>query len=67
MLSVAEDKGTVQVCATLNIQSYTTAVDINVTLATSNGTGKSMFNSLPCVNKCVNLQLLKVWTTLKCL
>ena len=40
VLSVAEDEGTVQVCATLNIQSYTTSVDINVTLASSDGTGK---------------------------
>ena len=47
MLSVAEDEGTVQVCATLDIQLYTTAVNINVTLATSNGTGKTMLKVFP--------------------
>ena len=35
-LSVVEDEGTVQVCATL---SFNTEVDITVTLATSDGTG----------------------------
>ena len=35
-LSVAEDEGTVQVCATLSLG---TEVDITVTLATSDGTG----------------------------
>ena len=40
-LSVTEDEGIVEVCATLNIPSYITAVDINVTLATSGGTGKN--------------------------
>ena len=35
-LSVAEDEGTVQVCAML---SLSTEVDITVTLAISNGTG----------------------------
>ena len=49
VMSVTEDEGTVQVCATLDIQSYTTAVDIDVTLASSDGTGKTMFNSLLCV------------------
>ena len=37
---VAEDEGTVQVCATLNISLYTTAVNITVTLGTSDYTGK---------------------------
>ena len=37
---VAEDVGTVQVCATLNISLYTTAVNITVTLETKSGTGK---------------------------
>ena len=36
VLSVAEDEGAVQVCATL---SLSTEVNITVTLATSNGTG----------------------------
>ena len=31
------------------IQSYTTAVDIDVILASSDGTGKTMFNSLFCL------------------
>ena len=35
VLSVAEDEGTVQVCATL---SLSTEVEITVTLATNNGT-----------------------------
>ena len=64
MLSVAEDEETVQVCATLNIQSYTTAVDINVILASSDGTGKTMFNSLLCVIVYL-LQLLMVMTTVE--
>ena len=63
-LNVVEDEGTVQVCATLNIQSYTTAVDINVTLASSDGTGKTMFNSLLCVIVYL-LQLLMVMTTME--
>ena len=37
---VTEDVGIVQVCATLNISSYTTAVNITVTLETKSGTGK---------------------------
>ena len=63
-LSVVEDEGTVQVCATLNIQLYTTAVDINVTLATSDGTGRTMFNSLLCVTVYL-LQLLMILTTIE--
>ena len=62
VVSVAEDEGTVQVCATLDIQLYTTAVDINMTLATSDGTGKTMFNSLLCVTVYL-LQLLRILTT----
>ena len=38
VLSVAEDEGTVQVCATL-ITPFVTEFDITVTLATSDGTG----------------------------
>ena len=50
-LSVAEDEGTVQVCATL---SLSTEVDITVTLATSDGTGMCVQPlALPCVNNCV--------------
>ena len=67
VMSVAEDEGTVQVCATLDIQSYTTAVDINVTLATTStdGTGNTiMSNSLLCVIVYL-LQLLMVLTTEK--
>ena len=46
-LSVAEDEGTVQVCATLN--TYT-SVDTTVTLATSDGTGMCVQQlALPCV------------------
>ena len=64
VLSVAEDEGTVQVCASLDIQSYTTAVDINVTLATSDGTGNTiiMSNNLLCVIVYL-LQLLMGMTT----
>ena len=51
MLSVAEDEGTVQVCATL---SLSTEVDITVTIATSDGTGMCVQQlALPCVNSCV--------------
>ena len=39
---VAEDEGRVQVCATLNISLYTTAVNITVTLETRAGTGKKL-------------------------
>ena len=47
-LSVAEDEGTVQVCATL---SLSTEVDITVTLATSDGTGMCVQQlALLCVN-----------------
>ena len=47
VLSVAEDEGTVQVCATLN--TYT-SVDTTVTLATSDGTGMRVQQlALPCV------------------
>ena len=63
-LNVVEDEGTVQVCATLNIQLYTTAVDINVTLATSDGTGKTMLNSLLCVIVYL-LQLLMILITME--
>ena len=38
MLSVAEDEGTVEVCATLSTHSIT-EVDIAVTFNTSDGTG----------------------------
>ena len=41
MLNVAEDEGTVQVCATL-ITPFVTEFDITVTLATSDGTGINM-------------------------
>ena len=41
MLNVAEDGGTVQVCATL-ITPFVTEFDITVTLATSDGTGINM-------------------------
>ena len=51
VLSVAEDEGTVQVCATLSLG---TEVDITVTLATSVGTGMCVQQlALPCVNNCV--------------
>ena len=54
VLSVAEDEGTVQVCATL-ITSFVTEFDITVTLATSNGTGMCVQQlALPCVNNCVS-------------
>ena len=38
-LSVTEDEGTVEVCATLNFPLFIITVDIAVTLATSDGTG----------------------------
>ena len=48
MLSVAEDEGTVQVCATL-FNTYN-SIDITVTLATSDGTGMCVQQlALPCV------------------
>ena len=53
VLSVVEDEGTVQVCATLAL-SLDTEVDITVTLATSVGTGMCVQQlALPCVNNCV--------------
>ena len=53
VLSVAEDEGTVQVCATL-ITPFVTEFDITVTLATSNGTGMCVQQlTLPCVNNVV--------------
>ena len=63
-LSVAEDEGTVQVCATL---SLSTEVDITVTLATSDGTGMCVQQlALLCVNNYF-LQLMMVLTTRECL
>ena len=38
-LNVAENDGTVQVCATLHYSSNTTDVDIPLTLTTSDGSG----------------------------
>ena len=51
VLSVAEDEGTVQVCATLSLG---TEVDITVTLATSDGTGTTVSSSLCDVDNCVS-------------
>ena len=48
---MAEDKETVQVCATLSLG---TEVDITVTLATSDGTGTTVSSSLCDVNHCVS-------------
>ena len=42
VLSVAEDEGTVQVCATLSLD---TEIGITVTLATSDGTGVHLISS----------------------
>ena len=51
VLSVAENEGTVQVCATLSLNAE---FDITVTLATSDGTGMCVQQlALPCVNNCV--------------
>ena len=47
MLSVAEDEGTVMVCAVLSTLS-STIFDIQVTLATKNGTG--MYHFTGCLN-----------------
>ena len=45
-MRVAEDVGTVQVCATLYISLYTTSVNITVTLETRAGTGKYVCKQL---------------------
>ena len=55
VLSVAEGEGTVQVCVTLIIAS-SAAVDITVTLATSDGTGMCVQGlALPCVRACMRV------------
>ena len=64
VLSVAEDEGTVQVCATL-ITPFVTEFDITVTLATSDGTGMCV-QQLALFQLCF-LQLLIVMTTWECL
>ena len=53
-MSVAENEGTVQVCATLSLG---TEVDITVTLATSDGTGMDVHHQIGCVHISHHMQL----------
>ena len=64
VLSVTEDEGTVQVCATLNTL-FIAEFDITVTLATSDGTGMCL-QQLILLMYYLFLQLQMVLTTWEC-
>ena len=67
VLGVAEDEGTVQVCATLiMITLFAAEFDITVTLGTSDGTGMCV-QQLTLPMYYLFLQLLMVLTTWECL